>query len=299
METYCNTVYFFVTTYCESGREAHPGSKDQLAICVRPLFGPMDNLVAITQFLSFYEAQGITHFHFYDMGISGRIRKYLEQLSSSSLSISLSQWNLPTGNWSELWDYGSLAALNDCAYRNMFHKSLVIVVDIDEFMVPQGSSSAWTSESLTTLLTSKNLTDYSEYLVRNTFFCKENCTHPNSDDDFLPILTCFNRTKRIWNAKLRSKYIIRPEHVIQVGHHSVTKFMGDARLKKTYEFPTNQLILHHYRECSTIPKTGKEKPVLNRVTVYDNSMRKYRNKILASVSYRQSKIKFNTYVTND
>jgi hypothetical protein len=248
----------------------------------------MDNLIGLSQFISYYESQGVSNFSFYDLGLSARVRDYLRKLGSESniLSISLSPWNLPTGNWTELWDYGSLSALNDCLYRNMREKTLVIVADIDEFMVPQGRSIGSRTGSLKDILFSRKLSKYSQFLIRNTFFCKEFCEPmPTTLPQPIPVLSCTNRTKRIWNVKLRSKYVVRPLDLLQVGHHTTTKFLrGDPRLSQSFEFPTSKMILNHYRECGSISTSSQ--PILNRVVIQDESMLKYAWKLMGTNAHR-------------
>jgi len=262
-------------------------SPPPLTLCVRPLFGPMDDLVQLRQFLRFYAAMEVSEFNFYDFGLSSPAKAELRTVAAfTGTKVTIKKWNLPTGNWEELWDYGSLAALNDCVYRNM-DKRWVIVVDLDEFMVPQ--------EEITTLqrflTNSSNYESYSQLLARNTFFCNEFCRQSVGSDE-LPIFSCLIRTKRIWNVNLRSKFIVYPQHVSQVGHHGVTKFleptvglaggflqepMTGSRLSKSYVFPEKVLILNHYRECESI--STRKNPILNRATTIDTTMLKYKHRI--------------------
>jgi hypothetical protein len=103
-------------------------------------------LAKLVQFISYYVAVGVNNFNFYDFSISPQVRKYLALISSHfrenkkppiDFRVIVQKWNLPTGNVSELWDYGSLAALNDCLYRNMNTSGYVLFLDLDEFIVPQ------------------------------------------------------------------------------------------------------------------------------------------------------------------
>lgn len=139
-----------------------------LAICTRPLFSSPEGDFALvrklTQFISYYVALGVNFFTFYELSTFPGVRKYLRELRRRqdfrhNFRLHVQKWNLPTGNTSELWvrtyvqicigyhnriqhnctdtqDYGSLAALNDCLYRNMWADH-VLFLDLDEFIVPQ------------------------------------------------------------------------------------------------------------------------------------------------------------------
>lgn len=180
--------------------------KNSLAICVRPLFGPFDDLEKLIQFISFYHLMGITRFNLYAMSISPRVRKYLlkliEQMDKEATKdemrelprIILYNWNVPTGNVSELWDYGTLASLNDCLFSNI-DQEFVVFVDVDEFIVPQNGRVPKSSilddshdyiddahtTSLWTVIDSYNRSKTFQYLIRNTFFCHEFCEKNKND----------------------------------------------------------------------------------------------------------------------
>lgn len=283
-------------------------SEKSLSICVRPLFGPFDDIDKLTEFISYYHVFGITHFNFYSISISPRVRKYLEGLQqrwkerNTFPRFILRDWNLPTGNTSELWDYGALAALNDCLLSNM-NKDYIVFVDIDEFIVPRnGISSLWT------IISSYNTSTTFQYTIRNTFYCHEFCTNNSlnissgsmstqAGPDIPHLLTisghgeapfakslsvfrCVIRTKRIWNAALRSKFIVNPRQVLAVGHHLVTKFVkkADPRFSSnTVQVNPDIAVLHHYRECSSI--SSYQHPVLTRIRIIDNSILEFKQKV--------------------
>ncbi|CAL8109718.1 unnamed protein product [Orchesella dallaii] len=297
----------------------HEGS---LAACVRPLFGPFAELTKIIQFISYYHAVGVMQFTFYSMSISTTVRKYLKKLSMLKIAgaprIILHDWNLPTGNTSELWDYGSLAALNDCLFSNM-DQEFVIFVDIDEFIVPQRENDF----SLWDVINMYNKTKTYQLLIRNTFFCNEFCkvghnrskTETRYDDQMklaslvkteeaiqpsvsvlrrrnmtndklarFPIFKCTVRTKRVWNVALRSKFIVNPRQVLAVGHHLVTKYVNkstDFRFTG-YSIPVDPklAVMNHYRECTSI--SSKKHPILTRIREIDRKTLKYEDRVVAN-----------------
>ncbi len=263
-----------------------------LSICVRPLFGPFDNVHQLAQFISYYEAMGVTRFTFYDLSISPAVRRYLSKLGSaiSGIQVQLQAWNVPTGTWNELWDYGSLTALNDCLLRNIDY-TYVLVVDVDEIIVPQAQ------DSILEVMRRMEYRNYSQYLIRNTFFCLEFCKREpgqeylNGFDVFDNSINCHLRTRKVWPAEMRSKYIMRPERVEQVGHHWVTKFWSDRsvrrktnRLNHTFEFSPSDLIMNHYRSCASI--STKRQPILNEMLVHDDRIMNFKQRMQDTASFR-------------
>lgn len=128
----------------ETNLELKSFENEELSLCVRPFFSINDFnedqdqiLRKLVQFVSYYRLMGVREFNFYELTIFPKVRKYLTKLRKLHVNVNLRKWNLPTGNNSELWDYGSLGALNDCLYQNMGKKH-VIFIDLDEFIVPQG-----------------------------------------------------------------------------------------------------------------------------------------------------------------
>ncbi|OXA43575.1 uncharacterized protein LOC110858593 [Folsomia candida] len=276
-----------------------------LAICTRPLFSSPEGDFALvrklTQFISYYVALGVNFFTFYELSTFPGVRKYLRELRRRqdfrhNFRLHVQKWNLPTGNTSELWDYGSLAALNDCLYRNMWADH-VLFLDLDEFIVPQKEHSlGQLINYLEEKSGSKNRLSISppQILIRNTFFCSEFCSATGENtvtsatlEDTFPITTCRTRTKRVWHAKLRTKFILRPTLSISVGHHTAHNFWRNSSNSgrrtddkvEVYQDPRQQnsiiadvgvALLNHYRECG--PISTKKQPILNRLTIKDEKI---------------------------
>ena len=254
--------------------------QSNLSICVRPLFGPLDDLESLAQFLAYYESMGVERFTFYDLSIAPQVRHYLQTLEN----VQLFKWNLPTGNTSELWDYGTLTALHDCMYQT---KGFTIVVDLDEFVIPQIHA------SLSDFLATRKYEKFNELVLRNVFFCLELCQNWNSSrtDMQFPIFSCPLRMKRIWGVHHRSKYIARAEKIVSVGHHFVTTYLNSSDPRHSdltaYILPSVAL-LGHYRRCG--PIFGKRRPFTKFSNIRDDHLMSFKSKMEQSNAnqvYRQ------------
>uniref|UniRef100_A0A8D8YWY8 Glycosyltransferase family 92 protein n=1 Tax=Cacopsylla melanoneura TaxID=428564 RepID=A0A8D8YWY8_9HEMI len=163
--------------------------------------------------------------------------------------VSTYEWHLNMISQKEIRTEGLFSALNDCLYRNMYLYSYIMFIDLDEFIVPKNNTTlveliSWLSKHLSTH-------SIGSYSFQNAFFYLQ---WPNDDsidlgNRFESSLVSISKTKRklkLHPHKQRSKYIIRPEHVVEVGNHFVWEFIpGHGSLN----VPQNTVILHHYRIC--------------------------------------------------
>ncbi|XP_067136089.1 beta-1,4-galactosyltransferase galt-1-like [Centruroides vittatus] len=137
--------------------------QSNIAVCVRPFFGEFaNNNLPLAQFIAYYQIMGVQHFTFYDYEAENSIKLLLNALIDGGIPISLFPWNLPT-DVSDVWDYGHLANVADCMYRYAKTHKYVVIVDIDELIMPQQNI------SLMDVIKTYNLS-WSNLLFRNTFF---------------------------------------------------------------------------------------------------------------------------------
>lgn len=259
-----------------------PVTGDSSAICVRPLFGPYSDLQDITQFVSYYkEVMNVSYFYFYDLAIDRKVKELLSSFSKEIIVIKILPWNIPTSDWDELWDLGSLTALNDCVYRTSGHHRHVAVVDLDEFIVPM-LPAADLEDVYHNILKFKRGQQGDAALVNNAFFCHEFMKNFNKDEEPFPIFQFTQREARLWPATSRSKMIIIPEAIVSMGHHMVHNFL--LKRSKNQASPKTVSVLHHYRTCVDLRLGihGKGSPVLKQETIKDASMLKHKRAILAS-----------------
>ncbi|KAL5278665.1 hypothetical protein ACFFRR_003350 [Megaselia abdita] len=170
-------------------------------------------------------------------------------------TISILDWNLSMRSQKEIRTEGLFAALNDCLYRNMYRYKYLALVDLDEFIIPRHNN------TLNDLLNRVNKNfDYRNagaYSFQNSFFYLQ-----FGDDALLTSDNNFKGNKAVRGAlvtqrktrrraklhphKQRSKYICKPEYVVEAGNHFVWEFVPG---KGTLNVPATAGMLHHYRVC--------------------------------------------------
>lgn len=281
----------------DSFHSSHSTKDERSAVCIRPLYGPYNETSKLLQFVIYHhEVLKVDTFFFYDLSINLQVRKLLKHLREFGIAIEVLSWNLPTGEWNELWDYGSLTAINDCVYRAMFSHEFVVIVDIDEFIVPKKTPNR-VLDIYNTVITQTTGQFGDAVLLPNAFFCSEfkgNVipkgklkTGSLSDSLKLPIFNQMVREGRAWPKSQRSKLIITPSSVESVGHHMVHHFVNQTL--KNRGGSIHHVILNHYRSCTGLRHgvTGLGFPVLGQPTVKDMSIMNFRESVLRSPLIKQ------------
>ncbi|XP_063603295.1 uncharacterized protein LOC134779216 [Penaeus indicus] len=270
--------------YLRREEETANASETSSAVCVRPLFGPYNNLVGMAQFLSYYSSVlKVKNFYFYDLAINDDVLEYLLKVATLGVNINILHWNVPTTDWEKLWDLGSLTALNDCVYRTSKKHAYVAVVDVDEFIVPQ--MKGLTLEGVYKKVISHKVGNHGDAaLIRNIFFCYEfeNTKDDAIDINELPIFRYIHREDRVWPSKQRSKMIVVPAAVVALGHHMIHHFAKENL--KNHGAPNTIAVLRHYRTCKEVNMgthaTGPR--VLDQKIIKDASMMKFKSSVMKS-----------------
>ncbi|KAK4325617.1 hypothetical protein Pmani_003824 [Petrolisthes manimaculis] len=164
---------YLKTQHTLNNNESDGGQYNSSAVCVRSLFGPYSDLKGLTQFISYYSSVlSVKHFYFYDLAIDATIRDFLFKLVDVGVFVYILPWNVPTIDWDELWDLGSLTALNDCVYRSSGLHHHVALVDLDEFIVPRRSVTGL-AQLYNEVLRYKHGSQGDAVIISNVFYCYE------------------------------------------------------------------------------------------------------------------------------
>ncbi|XP_076330156.1 beta-1,4-galactosyltransferase galt-1-like [Tachypleus tridentatus] len=241
-------------------------TKNELAVCVRPFFGPFNNTLALAEFVALYHNLGVSQFTFYDYKITNQVRKFISSLQEEGLNINLLSWSLPDPMILSTWAYGQVASNQDCVYRHMFDYNYVLLVDIDEFLFPRKH------ETLQEMIKSFPIEKWGSLEIRNAFFCKENPVEFVNWNASIPLASTrfTERETKIWKSKNRSKIIVQPFKIITCGIHFVWKHF-DAW--NAIVVSPSVCLMHHYRDGTCSNDSQKIK---------DNHALKYKKQLLTS-----------------
>lgn len=129
----------------------------------------------------------------------------------------------------------------------MYHYAFAALIDLDEFIIPRKENAL--PPLLATLSARSDSRSAGAFSFQNAFFYLQWKDEPYSagDPQLSASLISQRKTRRrqkLHPHKQRSKYICRPERVLEAGNHFVWEFMSGSG---ALSVPPDQAILHHYR----------------------------------------------------
>ncbi|XP_052125574.1 uncharacterized protein LOC113205383 [Frankliniella occidentalis] len=263
----------------ERPRDAPALDPNSLAVCVKPLHFSYNRPVEMLEFLELNTMLGAEHFTFYNHTIGPQVSCILQDYAARG-RVTLLPWRLNMASQREIRTEGLFAALNDCMYRNMNRHALVAQIDLDEYIVPRHNLTLpdllqWLGKKL-------NIRSAGSFSFQNAFFYLQWQDDPLVDKHGLDsrLLTARKTTRRtkLHPHKQRSKYIARPEFVVEAGNHFVWEFLPGHGAINVHP---SAAILHHYRVC----EFGGDDCVKSSHVV-DRTAHRYKDRLAAQVSKR-------------
>lgn len=221
----------------------------KFGVCVKPLHFEYNRALQIMEFIEFNRILGVEHFTFYNHTIGSQVDCILKDYIDKGL-VTVLPWKLNMASQKDIRTEGLFAALNDCLYRSMYKYSHLLLIDLDEYILPKYNDTlGQMMDYLSRRLKSRT---HGSYSFQNAFFYLQ-----WDDDDFVynfedPVaanLVTLKKTRRktkLHPHKQRSKYICRPEMTVEAGNHFVWEFIPGHG---TLNVPADTAILHHYRIC--------------------------------------------------
>jgi len=246
--------------YYKTGIKSHSNSDgssvldpESIGVCVKPLHFTYNKSLELLQFIELNRILGVSKFTLYNDTISEEVSCLLSHYINQGI-VTILPWKLDMISQKEIRTEGLFAALNDCLYRNMKSVQYLIMMDLDELIIP------YQAATLTQMLadlrrrsivqSGKNVApnQVSSYSFQNAFFYLQWPDSTSSYASMKPSLTALTKTRRrhkLHPPKQRSKYICLPSEVKEAGNHFVWEFYRG----KTLNVPASYGLLHHYRVC--------------------------------------------------
>ncbi|CAN8003434.1 unnamed protein product [Ixodes hexagonus] len=257
--------------------DRRPYEERELAVCVKPIHYDYNKVLQFAEFMELNLALGVSHFVLYNHTVGPDVNCLLERYVSENL-VTLLPWELPIVSQREIRTEALFAALNDCLYRTMYRFRWVAMIDLDEFIVPAGNVSL---PVMLRRLQERNANGRAgAYSFRNAFFYLQWPDDPIAAQDRLPLVTLRKtlRKAHLHAHRQRSKCILEPESVVEVGNHFVWEFLAG---KTTVNVASSVAFLHHYRVCEF---GGND--CINTTSVRDTGVYFWKPRLLEAVTRR-------------
>ncbi|XP_031355186.1 uncharacterized protein LOC116179532 [Photinus pyralis] len=251
---------------------------NKFGVCIKPLHYEYNGALQILEFIELNRIMGVSHFTFYNHTIGPQVRCILKHYMERGL-VTLLPWQLNMVSQKEIRTEGLFAALNDCLYRSMYRFSHILLIDLDEYIIPSHNHTL--PQLLDFLSTKMSTRTTGSYSFQNAFFYLQWGDDDwvyNSNDPIAINLVTLKKTRRkskLHPHKQRSKYICKPEFVVEAGNHFVWEFIPGHG---TYNVPADAAILHHYRIC----EFGGDDCIKTASTV-DQTAFRYRKSLVSAV----------------
>ncbi|KAH0815356.1 hypothetical protein GEV33_007435 [Tenebrio molitor] len=122
-----------INNYNDSGKPSN-----RFAVCIKPLHFDYNRALQILEFIELNRIMGVEHFTFYNHTIGPQVGCILQDYVDRGL-VTLLPWQLNMLSQKEIRTEGLFAALNDCLYRSMNLYSHVLLIDLDEYIIPRNN----------------------------------------------------------------------------------------------------------------------------------------------------------------
>lgn len=239
-------------------------------VCVPPVFYEFDDVQLVAEFLSYYDTVGASSFILYDYNITQNIKSFINLASLSGINITLVPWTVSREIGFSMRRVLQLASVQHCIFRSRGQATYVLPLNFEEFLVPrQHFSLKELMEELTTISKRR----IGSYIFRKSYFCHSKDNLRKKDDIRLISSTDIFRENKMWPPKKRSRYIARPDAVIECGLHFVQKH---ATGWISANVPWQLAFIHHYTSCLGNKNSSK--------LVEDRTAESFRYEILLSKS---------------
>lgn len=232
-------------------------TKYRLSSCVSPLHKDFDQTWALVEWVELNRLLGVDHFVFYITSVGSNCLEILKYYEAQEIA-TLVHWNILDYVTANDVDYfAQQAAINDCVYRMKRVTDLLMVTDLDEFVIPQKKDDMTIDDMLV------RLPDAARYIFRHIAFVVE-----KQSDEYTTRLITQENTLVVGGIKTagdRSKLIFKPTTVTSMGVHDTWSSFEDKHV-----VDPEIGLLHHYRNT---PPDGEESLAVSDQQINQRAMK--------------------------
>ncbi|XP_034943371.1 uncharacterized protein [Chelonus insularis] len=283
-----------------------PEKKKEFAVCVKGLdFLHEDLSVRLVEWIELISILGADKIFFYQLQVHPNITKVLDYYSQlgrvqvTPLTLPGGQPNIPAFQHMYLKKktnhkrQNELIPYNDCLYKHMYEYEYIVLLDIDEVIMPV-QDSTW-SELMQRVLPKafkiRNETRAS-YNVRNVYFL-DDLLHSHGFFDHVPrYMHMLQHVYRSMNFTKPNEYIKcfhNPERIVTLHNHFPLACLGAGCT--SYPIETEDAQLQHYRaDCVTsLKKTCLQ---YRKNSIVDTTIWRYKDQLVERVTDTLVKLGF-------
>lgn len=232
------------TIYLRVQRPVKATPDQEFGVCVPIAFGS----VPIHVFVEWMELTllfGVMEVNVYDANMTGMAEVFAYYSNRGLLRVFRTPPAIDLLNIDGI-KLGSVVALNDCMMRNLYRYRTIVVVDLDEFIIPRMHND-YTSMLQHIDKTSKLKERYQGYAFRNAYFFRELAADA-SEPWYLR--TTFHRTRsEVKKYAVSPKSFIDPRVCLSVFNHYCLLMIKPDGKSRYVDVHPSIAVTHHYRFC--------------------------------------------------
>lgn len=253
------------------------------SVCVPPLYGNLSKPQLI-EFIEISKILGANHFTFYIYDVDESIVRLLKSYGPEVVDLR---------SWSHmfpekiLWYKGQSASIWDCLFNNMYSSHYIVFNDIDEYIVPRISDN-W--KTMMRVLNRKDDQNIAGYRFRSVVFDNSRAMIPPSFSDETKNYQTLGTIIRNKQGDIgRSKMIIDPRKVLELGIHHLSKALEDRYFTMNVKMDIG--LIHHYRKFENPPIRRRGDKTPRDRFIEDYTMWRFRDTIINAIRARMSILK--------
>ncbi|XP_028144962.1 uncharacterized protein LOC114338558 isoform X1 [Diabrotica virgifera virgifera] len=275
-----------------------PKVKKDFAVCVKGLdFLHEDLSVRLVEWIELLNLLGADKVFFYELHVHPNISKVLKhyeqegKIHVTPINLAGGQPNAPSFQHLYLTKktnqkrQNELIPYNDCFYKHMYEYKYIILLDIDEVIMPlEGTTWKGLMDKVLHKALSTNKEERASYNVRNVYFL-DDLMHDHGWFKDIPkymhMLQHVYRTKNFTKPGQYVKCFHNTDKVLTLHNHFPLSCIGSGCT--SYAIETVDAQLHHYRaDCvKTLKKTCEE---FRKTRVMDTTIWKFKDPLVNRVT---------------
>ncbi|XP_075042229.1 glycosyltransferase family 92 protein F13G3.3-like [Mixophyes fleayi] len=232
-------------------RDVKPFSTN-FTVCISTMYRNYNNVLQFIQTMEMYRILGAQRIMIYLNNCSSQVEKVMQYYITEGV-LEVIPWPIQryfttdhawlySANGKDIGYYGQMATLNDCIYRNMYRTKFVVLIDIDEIILPF-KHQTWDRmmESLQQQNPGVGIFLFQNHIFPQTVATDGNFSNTSSWKN-LPGFNILQYVHREPGGKYlkAQKMIVDPRTVIQTSVHTVLKHIGGST-----EVPFKTALIHH------------------------------------------------------
>lgn len=271
------------------------GIKTDFAVCIKGLeILTDDNLARLIEWIELISILGADKIFFYEFFVPPKVKKILDFYESegkiSVTPLTLAGYSFDTPEHQHNFFKKNLTQkrineiipYNDCFYKNMNRYKFVVMLDIDEVVMPMNPEDlSWfdlKKRTIDVIMKNKKQKN-THYNVRNVYFFDE----PKEESvipDYMHMLNHVHRTVNHTKPGFFIKSFFDTERILIAHNHYPLKCLNGTC--RSFPLSTKDVQLQHYR-ANCVGELAKQCADMKKNIVKDTTIWKFKEKLLTRV----------------